>query len=149
MAKASILNQYRERQAVAREQMAADKLSAKHLLAVQELNYRVCILETFQSICKTAPLTMNTQEMGYHFQMLDACMRFVLTERKFGPKTDEEGQKKRQTAHTSLEQVVMDGKRRFSSFTATGQEQYRISVSGYVNTVLPVWLQYRDTYIQL
>lgn len=146
---ASVLNQYRERQAAAREQMAADKLSTKHLLAVQELNYRICILETFQSLCMGAPLTLDTREMGCHFQMLDAYMRFVLTERKFGPKTDEEGQKKRQTAHSSLERVVMDGKRRFTSFTAASQEQYRASVSGYVNTVLPVWLQYRDTYIQL
>ena len=146
---ASVLNQYRERQAAAREQMAADKLSARHLLAVQELNYRVCMLETFQSLCMAAPLTLDTREMGYHFQMVDACMRFVLTERKFGPKTDEEGQKKRQTAHSSLERVVMDGKRRFTSFTAGSQEQYRANVNCYVNTVLPVWLQYRDTYIQL
>ena len=84
--------------------------------------------------------------MGYHFQLVDAYVRFILTERKFGPKTDAEGKKKQETALTSFESVVQDGRKRFSSFTAGTQEQYKTCISQYINTILPVWMQYRNTY---
>lgn len=146
---ATILSQYREKQEEFRSQTDKNSLAPENMLVMQELNYRICILETFQAFCKSAPVTMDTKKMGYHFQLVDAYLRFILTERKFGPKTDPEGQKKRQTAFTSFERVVQDGKKRFASFIATTPEQYKTSIGGYVNTVLPVWLQYRNTYINL
>lgn len=146
---ATILEQYRERQSDLRSQIAENSLPLEELLVMQELNYRICVLETFQSFCKSAPVTLDTKVMGYHFQMVDAYVRFILAERRFGPKVDTEGQKRRETALTSFERVVLDGRKRFSSFTASTQEQYKSSISGYINTVLPVWMQYRNTYINL
>lgn len=146
---ATILDQYREKQETIRAQIAANSLPPEDLLTMQEVNYRICVLETFQAFCKSAPITMDPSVMGYHFQMVDAYMRFILAERRFGPKADAEGQKKRETALRSLERVVQDGKKRFSSFTAGTQEQYKTSISQYVNAVLPVWMQYRNTYINL
>ena len=116
---------------------------------MQELNYRICVLETFQTFCKSAPITMDTKAMGYHFQMVNAYVNFVLNERRFGPKADADGQKKRETALASFERVVQDGKKRFTSFSAGTNEQYKKSISQYVNTILPVWMQYRNTYINL
>lgn len=116
---------------------------------MQELNYRICVIETFQAFCKSAPMSLDTRVLGYHFQMVDAYVRFVLTERRFGPKTDEDGQKKRDTALASFEKVVQDGRKRFSSFAPSKPEQYKNTVNQYVNTVLPVWMQYRNTYINL
>ena len=87
--------------------------------------------------------------MGYHFQLVDAYIRFILNERRFGSKADADGQKKRETALTSFEQVVQDGKKRFTSFTATTKEQYKKAISTYINTILPVWMQYRDAYINI
>lgn len=86
---------------------------------------------------------------AYHFQMVNAYVKFVLNERRFGPKTDADGQKKRETALASFERVVQDGKKRFTSFSAGTNEQYKKSISQYVNTILPVWMQYRNTYINL
>lgn len=146
---ATILDQYREKQNNIRAQIAANSLPPEELLIMQELNYRICVLETFQSFCKSAPVTTDTKVMGYHFQLVDAYVRFVLNERKFGPKVDADGQKKRETAYTSFDRVVQDGRKRFSSFKAGNQEQYKSTISTYINTILPVWMQYRNTYINI
>lgn len=146
---ATILDQYRERQNLIRSKIAENSLLPEELLVMQELNYRICVLETFQSFCKSAPVTTDVKVMGYHFQMVDAYVRFVLNERRFGPKTDADGQKKRETALVSFERVVQDGKKRFTSFSAGTNEQYKNCISQYVNTILPVWMQYRNTYINL
>lgn len=146
---ATILEQYQEKQNIIRSQIAENSLPLEELLKMQELNYRICVLETFQSFCKSAPITMDTRVMGYHFQMVDAYVRFVLNERRFGPKADADGQKKRETALNSFERVVQDGKKRFSSFIAGTQEQYKTTISGYINTILPIWMQYRNTYINI
>lgn len=146
---ATILDQYREKQNEIRSKVAENSLMLEELLTMQELNYRICVLETFQTFCKSAPITMDTKAMGYHFQMVNAYVKFVLNERRFGPKTDADGQKKRETALASFECVVQDGKKRFTSFSAGTNEQYKKSISQYVNTILPVWMQYRNTYINL
>jgi len=146
---ATILDQYRERQNEIRSKAAENSLMLEELLTMQELNYRVCVLETFQTFCKSAPITMDTKAMGYHFQMVNAYVNFVLNERRFGLKADADGQKKRETALASFERVVQDGKKRFTSFSAGTNEQYKKSISQYVNTILPVWMQYRNTYINL
>lgn len=146
---ATILDQYREKQNLIRSKIAENSLLPEELLVMQELNYRICVLETFQSFCKSAPVTTDVKVMGYHFQLVDAYVRFVLNERRFGPKADADGQKKRETALVSFERVVQDGKKRFTSFSAGTNEQYKNCISQYVNTILPVWMQYRNTYINL
>lgn len=137
---ATILEQYRKRQNEIREQIAANSLPLDQMLIMQELNYRICVLETFESLCKSAPVTMDTKAMGFHFQLVDAYVRFTLNERKFGPKTDAEGQKKRETALQSFTQVAQDGRKRFSSFSASTQEQYKTCINNYIKTILPVWI---------
>lgn len=146
---ATILEQYRDQQNTIRTQLGAGSLSPEDLLAMQELNYRICILETFEGFCKSAPITLDTRAMGLHFQVVDAYVRFTLTERKFGPRVDADGQKKRDTAYRSFEQVAIDGRKRFSSFNATTQDQYKNCINNYIRTILPVWMQYRNTYINL
>ncbi len=146
---ATILDQYRKKQNQIRSKIAENSLLPEELLVMQELNYRICVLETFQSFCKSAPVTTDVKVMGYHFQLVDAYVRFVLNERRFGPKTDADGQKKRETALVSFEWVVQDGKKRFTSFSVGTNEQYKRCISQYVNTILPVWMQYRNTYINL
>ena len=103
---ATILDQYLEKQNTIRSQIAENSLPPEDLLIMQELNYRICVLETFQSFCKSAPITLDTKVMGYHFQMVDAYVRFTLNERRFGLKADAEGQKRRETALSSFEHVV-------------------------------------------
>lgn len=76
-------------------------------------------------------------------------VRFVLNERKFGARTDVDGAKKRETAYASLEKVALDGKKRFSSFVPGNDKQYKEAISNYIKTILPVWMQYRNMYINI
>mgnify|MGYP000019559034 CR=1 FL=1 len=46
---ATILDQYLEKQNTIRSQIAENSLPPEDLLIMQELNYRICVLETFQS----------------------------------------------------------------------------------------------------
>lgn len=46
---ATILDQYLEKQNSIRSQIAENSLPPEDLLIMQELNYRICVLETFQS----------------------------------------------------------------------------------------------------
>lgn len=146
---ATILQQYEEKRKQIYQKIAEGDLPLQEVLTMQELNYRICVLDTFQSLCRMAPVTTAARSMGFHFQMLDAYIRFLPLERRFGPKADEAGQKKRETALKSLERVAEDGRKRFMSFHAETPEQYKETARQYVNTVLPVWLQYRNTYITI
>lgn len=46
---ATILEQYRKRQNEIREQIAANSLPLDQMLIMQELNYRICVLETLRA----------------------------------------------------------------------------------------------------
>ena len=146
---ATILQQYREKQQSFCSQINSGNLPLEKVIEMQEVNYRICVLETFESFCKTAPITTDSKAMGYHYQLVDAYVRFVLNERKFGARTDTDGAKKRETAYASLEKVALDGKKRFSSFVPGNDKQYKEAISNYIKTILPVWMQYRNMYINI
>ena len=145
----SILTTYREKQADFNSRIAKHTMQTKESLVLQELNYRICVLETFQAFSKSAPMGMKVDDLSYHYQLVDAYIKSVLNERQFGAKTDADGKKRRETAHQSLEKVVQAGRKQFSSFAPSKPEQYSQTVGKYINALLPVWMQYRDTYINL
>lgn len=146
---AFLLDKYYERREAFRSQVAANSLPPEDLILVQELDYRISVLETFQTFCKAAPLSTDTKVLANHYQLFNYCICNLLTERKFGKKTDDNGKKKRETAFESFDKVIKDNQKRFASFSAQTQNQYKTSISNCVNTVLPVWVQYRDTYTKL
>ena len=43
----------------------------------------------------------------------------------------------------------LDGKKRFSSFVPGNDKQYKEAISNYIKTILPVWMQYRNMYINI
>ena len=145
----SILTTYREKQADFNSRIAKHTMQPRENLVLQELNYRICVLETFQAFSKSAPMGMKVDDLSYHYQLVDAYIKSVLNERQFGAKTDAAGKKRRETAHQSLEKVVQAGRKQFPSFSPSKPEQYSQTVGKYINTLLPVWMQYRDTYINL
>ena len=145
----SILTTYREKQADFNSRIAKHTMQPRENLVLQELNYRICVLETFQAFSKSAPMGMKVDDLSYHYQLVDAYIKSVLNERQFGAKTDADGKKRREMAHQSLEKVVQAGRKQFSSFSPSKPEQYSQTVGKYINALLPVWMQYRDTYINL
>ena len=115
---AFLIEKYYERREAFRSQVAENSLPPDDLILVQELDYRISILETFQTFCKAAPLTTDTKVLVNHYQLVNLCICNLLTERKFGTKTDDNGKKKRETSALSLDKVVKDNQKRFASFAA-------------------------------
>lgn len=146
---ASVLDQYKLRQSAWDAQIGAGQLPLDVLPSVQELNYRIDVIATFQTFCKTAPVTTEGKALSFHYQLVDAYIQLLLGERKFGSRTDEAGMKRRQTAEESVQQVVKTNRKQFSSFKAGAADQYKGALCKLVNTFLPIWLQYRETYIHI
>ena len=147
---ATWLSEYTSMKNVLASEMSTGNTSLEQLLLYQEILYRIEVLETCQAFSKTAPMTMEIQEMSSHYQLVDAYIQCISKERRIGSPTDSEQAKaRRQTASASLEKTIADCRKRFSSFVPTRQEQYRQSINTMFNTVLPVWLQLRNTYVNI
>lgn len=121
----------------------------KHSFLKQCLLYRIEVLYASQAFCQTAPVTTDVAVLSGHYQLVDAYIQCLTKERRLGQPADQNLKAKRQTASETLDKVVLDCRKRFSSFTPTDQNQYRKGVSSLINTVLPVWLKLRNTYINI
>lgn len=146
---ASILSQLLKKQADIKEQIAANSLPLDELLVMQELNYRIGVLETFQALVKTAPLSTDTSVLKQHYGIFDVSLRYLLKDHKFGIATDDNGKKRRETAEKAVMDVISANQKKFTSFVAETQDQYKRYISECANTVLPMWLQFRETYITI
>ena len=49
----------------------------------------------------------------------------------------------------TYDEVITPTRERFSSFKPTSQDQYKATIGNYILTLLPVWMQYRNTYINV
>lgn len=115
----------------------------------QELLYRIEVLSASQAFCQTAPITTEVSVLSSHYQLVDAYIQCLTKERRLGRPADQTLKAKRQTASETFDKVVLDCRKRFSSFAPTDQNQYRKCVSSLINTILPVWLQLRNTYVNI
>ena len=70
-------------------------------------------------------------------------------ERRYGPNRGPDTQKERDAAQNNLGRVIADYRKRFSSFAPSSQESYSHEISKVVQTLLPAWLQYRNTFVPL
>lgn len=146
---ATWLTEYHSLKEKMAQQAIEGSMSLEQLMLYQELIYRIGVLETCQTLCKTAPVTSDMQAMGTHYKLVDAYILCLTKERRFGQPADKELKARRQTTSEALEKAVTDCRKRFSSFSPTAQDHYKKSIGSLVNTVLPVWLQLRNTYINI
>ena len=116
---------------------------------LQEIKYRISVLSTLRMFVDSAPITDNLKEIKFHFNITSKVVDMLLEERRFGRTVDENGQKQRETAESALKSVVRQNKKRFESFRPDTITTYSKLMQEYVSTVLPVWVQYRNTYIAL
>ena len=144
---ATILDQYNQKKVQISAQIAAGKFPAEQMLQYQEMLYRIDVLETCMSFCRTAPVTADQRVLGNHYRLFDCFLNCVLQERRFGFPTDEAGQKQRETAFNNFLTVVNSFRKQFQSFKPTNPESYRAAITKMINTILPAWLQYRQTFI--
>jgi len=118
----------------------------------QELLYRIEVLETCQMFQKTAPNSADVKLLVTHYQMADAYIQNLTQERRYGSSVSvsEETSKQRDTALLNLQRVIQDYRKCFSSF-APGNDTdcYRKTIAAVIQVILPVWIQYRQTYVEI
>lgn len=146
---ATWLNEYTSLKNDMASQAASGQMALEQLMLYQELIYRIEVLEVCQTLCKTAPVTVEMQALIGHYKLVDAYIQCLARERRFGQPADNDLKAKRETASGTLDKTVADCRKRFSSFSPTGQDQYKKSIGALISTVLPVWLQLRNTYINI
>ena len=127
---ATLLEKYTDLRTGLVEKVMNGVLPLDKVLVYQEILYRIDVLESCQLFVKTAPVTTDTKVLAYHYQMWDVYIYHMLTDHKFG-------------------QVVNNCRKQFSSFKPTTAELYKQSINTLITTVLPAWVQYRETYISL
>lgn len=146
---ATWLNEYKELKGGIAQQANGGQMALEQLMLHQELLYRIEVLEACQTLCKTALITTDLQAMSGHYKLVDAYICCMAKERRFGQPADDNLKAKRKTAAEALEKTVADCRKRFSSFAPAAPEHYGKSISALISTVLPVWLQLRNTYINI
>ena len=144
---ATTLEQYYQTKQQLNAKIASGEMTMDQLLGYQELLYRISVLESCMNFVKTAPVTDDTKAMCFHYQVVEALAASLLTERQYGIPADEKLRNQRATAQGNLQTVVNSFRKQFQSFKPTNPESYRAAITKMINTILPAWLQYRQTFI--
>ncbi len=145
----AILEEYIAKKDKLQAALSKGEFAPDVLAKVQELEYRICVLDTLKYFCKAAPVATDLKKLRSHYSLLGAYFQFLKDERKYGTRTDAAGQKMREEGAQAFAKVLQDTSRQFASFKPTSQELYKKSVSQLICAVLPVWIQYRETYIKI
>ena len=82
-----------------------------------EVVYRISVLETCQTFTRMALTAADTRAQVEHYQMLDAYIQSLALERRYGPDRGPDTHKEREAAQNNLGRVVLDYRKRFSSFS--------------------------------
>lgn len=145
----AILEEYIAKKDKLQAALSKGDFASDMLAKVQELEYRICVLETLKCFCKAAPVATDLKKLRSHYSLLGAYFQFLKDERKYGTRTDAAGQKMRKKSAQAFAKILQDTSRQFASFKPTSQELYKKSIYQLICGVLPVWIQYRETYIKI
>lgn len=145
----SLLDTYYQAQTELEKLIVSKEYPKETLLKLQEVRYRISVIETFRMFCLTAPVSCDPNALGYHYQMVTCFVQMLLQERKFGLLADERGEKARTTAEASLVIIARDSMNRVAAFNVQEQNQYKANVISRISAILPAWIQYRNTYVEI
>ena len=115
------------------QRMAQPPISPADLWLYGEILYRIGVLETCQMYLRSAPITREVPCLQGHYMMLDAYVQNLARERRYGPNRGPDTQKER----------------RFTGFQPAEPEAYQKEIGRVITTLLPAWLQYRNTFVPL
>ena len=144
---AKILDIYKEKQIIVEQAVNQNMLPLSDLERVQELRYRIGVIEALRIYCKTAPVTDNIKIMLEHFNQVFNYLGDLSKEHLVKDSKDEVVMNARKTAKEALADSYTGMANVFGHFKATSQNSYQEQIIKIVNGFIPVWLQYRDTLI--
>jgi hypothetical protein len=130
--------------------MKSVKFSPSQIWEYQELLYRIDVLLVCQMLQKSAPESVDVKVLVPHYQMMDAYIENITSERRISADNGEIPTKLRDTAYGNLRRIVGDYRKRFGSF-ASGDDtgRYGKEISLVLQTVLPAWIQYRQACTEI
>ena len=111
----------------------------------QELLYRIEVMEVFKQFAAAAPLSTEKNILDNHSKLIYVFMENLKTDRVYPPAKNEDFKKQRETAHKSLCLVIEDYKKRYENYIPQSPEQYQKDIGCAISTVMPAWIQYRNT----
>lgn len=144
---AKILDIYKEKQNVVEQAINQNILPLSDLERVQELRYRIGVIEALRIYCKMAPITDNIEMMLKHFNQVFDYLGALAKEHLVKDSKDESINNARKTAKLALSDTYTGMANVFGHFKATSQNSYKEQIIKVINGFIPVWLQYRDTLI--
>jgi len=150
----TMLEKLREQGFKLHEQMNSGKLPLQLVFVLQEINYRVEVMENCRMIVANAPESTDIKVLSAHFRLVDAFFHFAANDRKLGmPFGSEDEQKKvfldRKTAEDNLNNVIADAKKRMQSFRPDSPATYSAAIGKIGQTVLIAWIQHRNCYVDI
>lgn len=145
----TILNAYINLQQTMAPRAEGGVLSTEELMLYQELLYRIDVLSTIRAFCKTAPITTEINVLSSHYKLVDAYIQCMTSERKIGAPANDALKEQRATGGDSLNKIVHNSRKTFSSFCPTSQEQYKQNIGSMISAILSIWVPYRNTYINI
>ena len=145
----TVLENYYNLRHEVEQRIAQGESSADAVWWYGELVYRIGVLETCQMYLRSAPITREVPCLQGHYMMLDAYVQNLARERRYGPNRGPDTQKERDAAQVNLERVIQDYRKRFTGFQPAEPEAYQKEIGRVITTLLPAWLQYRNTFVPL
>lgn len=146
---AKILDIYKEKQNIVEQAVKQNMLPLSDLERVQELRYRIGVIEALRIYCLTAPVTENLEILLKHFNQVFDCLSGLAKEHLVKDSKDEAINNARKTAKAALDDSYIGMANVFGHFKATNQNSYKEQIIKVINGFIPVWLQYRDSLIPI
>ena len=115
------------------------------LWSFQELLYRIEVLEGFKQFAAAAPFSADMKVLTPHYKVVNAYVENLKKERDLPAAPNADIQKQRETALAGLCSVVEDYRKRYANYIPQNPEQYQKDICRTIGTVLPAWVQYRNT----
>ena len=143
--KPTILEQYWKKRLDFKDSYAETKPAPAQLWNFQELLYRIEVLEVLQQYTAAVPISDDMKVISSHYRLVNAYIENLKTDRSYPPAQNDDITKQRETAHTTLCSVIEDYRKRFSSYKPQSPEQYEKDMGRIIGTLLPAWIQYRNT----
>lgn len=143
-----MLQDYVERKNVIEDKM--DGATAhKYMLELQELKYRIFVMETLKVFTDAVPDINDGKAVKFYSGALSAFLRELPLDHAFAPKADDEGLQRRETAVEALQEVCDDACGKLKKYQPSAQDLYKKEITKIIKPITTVWVQYRNTLIEV
>lgn len=146
---ATLLEKYQNMKSDLMAESEKRLLNETEQLQFQEIVYRVSVLETLMRYTTNMPVTTDKNVLVMHFRPLNALVRSLPYERRFGLPGDQKVEAQRTTATTSLMEAMESYLSFFQGYQPGDDTQYREDIKSMINALIPIWLQFRSSYVQI